>query len=137
MTRVLEHAYKLTWREFTGISEAAMVLCRVAFGLRRSNFAELVRRLHLDEKMPAAGAELVEQEARRVRWAHRLVPLETNCLLDSVATAVLVHRRGYSIALVIGVQRDGATLHAHAWLGEPSPQDARNFRPLLRVPSEE
>jgi len=65
MTGVLEHARKLTWREFTGIGEAAMVLCRVAFGLRRSNFAELVRRLHLDEKMPAAGAEIGASSAPR------------------------------------------------------------------------
>jgi hypothetical protein len=35
------------------------------------------------------------------------------------------------------VQKNGSALHAHAWLGTPSPQDARNFTPLLRVPFEE
>jgi hypothetical protein len=137
MSGVRERASGLTWREFTGISRAAVALCRVALGLRRHNFTDLLGRLQLNQKLPAASAELVEQEARRVRRAHRLVPLETNCLLDSVATAMLVRRHGYSVALVIGVQKNGSTLQAHAWLGTPSPQDARNFTPLLRVPIEE
>ena len=137
MTPLRERARILAWREIAGLSRAALVLCRVAIGLRRHNFAGLLHRLHLDQKMPPAEPMLVEQEARRVRWAHRLVPLETNCLLDSVDTAALVRRKGYSVPLVIGVQKDGATIHAHAWLGNPSPQEIGNFRPLLRVPSEE
>jgi hypothetical protein len=137
MTLLPERARLLTWREIAGLSQATLVLCRVALGLRRGDFADLMRRLRLDQKMPSAEPVLVEREARRVRWAHRLVPFEANCLLDSVATAVLVHRRGYSVPLVIGVQKDGGTLQAHAWLGNPSPQEIGNFRPLLRVPSEE
>lgn len=137
MTRLLDRVRLLTWREIAGLSQAALVLCRVALGLRRNDFAGLVSRLRLDQKMPPAEPVLVEQEARRVRWAHRLVPLETNCLLDSVATAVLVRRKGFSVPLVIGVQKDGDTLHAHAWLGTPSPQETGNFRPLLRVPRED
>jgi hypothetical protein len=137
MTFLPERARLLTWREIAGLSQATLVLCRVALGLRRHDFADLLRRLRLNQRMPSAEPALVEQEARRVRWAHRLVPLETNCLLDSVATAVLVRYRGFSVPLVIGVQKDGGALHAHAWLGNPSPQEIGNFRPLLRVPNEE
>jgi hypothetical protein len=137
MIRLLDRARLLTWSEIAGLSQAALVLCRVALGLRRHDFADLLHRLCLDQKMPPADPALIEQEARRVRWAHRLVPLETNCLLDSVATAALVRRKGFSVPLVIGVQKDGDTLHAHAWLGTPSPQETGNFRPLLRVPRED
>jgi len=137
MTRLLDRARLLTWSEIAGLSRAAFVLCRVALGLRRHDFADLLSRLCLDQKMPPAEPILVEQEARRVRWAHRLIPLETNCLLDSVATATLVRRKGFSVPLVIGVQKDGDALHAHAWLGTPSPQETGNFRPLFRVPRED
>lgn len=137
MTQPLHRVRRMTWHEFVGLGQAALVLCRVALGLRRHDFADLVNRLRLDQKMPPAESMLVEQEARLVRWAHRLVPFETNCLLDSVATAALVRRKGFSVPLVIGVQKNGAALHAHAWLGSPSPQETGNFRTLLRVPRED
>ena len=137
MNHFVERARRLTWYEIAGLGQAALALCRVALGLRRHDFKELLRRLRLDQRMPLAETWLVEQEARHVRWAHRLVPLETNCLLDSVTTAALVRRKGFSVPLVIGVQKDGGALQAHAWLGSPSPEDAQKFRPLLRVPSED
>jgi hypothetical protein len=137
MIRHLDRARLLTWNEIAGLTQAALVLCQVAFGLRRHDFANLMSRLSLDQKMPPAEALLVDQESRRVRWAHRFVPLESNCLLDSVATAALVRRKGYSVPLVIGVQKAGETIQAHAWLGTPPPQEIGNFRPLLRVPRED
>ncbi len=114
-----------------------MVLCRVALGLRRHAFPELLRRLRLYERLPMAEAALVEQATQSVRRAHRLVPVETNCLVDSLATAALVRRMGFSVPLVIGVQLHGENLQAHAWVGDAATQQAEDFRPLYRIPAEE
>ncbi len=128
---------RLTWRDLSGLGGAAVVLCRVALGLRRHAFPELLRRLQLNEKMPPAEAALVEQATQNVRRAHRLVPVEVNCLLDSLATAALVRRMGFSVPLVIGVQLHGGSLQAHAWVGDAATQQAEDFRPLYRIPAEE
>jgi hypothetical protein len=137
IARLTQSGRRLTWRELYGLGGAAVVLCRVALGLRRHAFPELLRRLRLYERMPPAEAALVEQATRRVRWAHRLVPVEMNCLVDSLATAALVHRMGFSVPLVIGVQLQGGSLQAHAWVGEAASREAKDFRPLFRIPSEE
>ncbi len=137
ISTIFDRLRRLTWRDAVGMTEAALLLCRVALGLRRKAFPDLLRRLRVNERMPLAEAGLVDQASRHVRWAHRIVPLEPNCLLDSLATAALVRRKGFSVPLVIGVQRERGTLQAHAWLGISSAAEQENFRPLYRVPAEE
>lgn len=117
MGLTLERIRRLTWCDLVGVGQAVVVLCRVALGLRRSTLPELLEGLHIQDEAPTAGSACIERATQLVRWAHRLLPLDPHCLLDSLAAAVLVRRQGFSVPLIIGVDRQNGTFQAHAWLG--------------------
>lgn len=123
---------RLTWPDWREAAQAAALLCRVAVRLRRGNFVALLDSFSLREAAPAASAARIARAQQLVRWAHRVVPLQPNCLLDSVAAAAWLRRSGVSAPLSIGVQMN-QSLEAHAWLGD-CPHSAANFRVLYRVP---
>lgn len=112
-------------------------MCRVALGLRRQAFPDLLARLGLTDPLPAAPDPAVEKAQTDVRRAHRLLPLAPNCLLDSLTAAVLVRRAGFSVPLAIGVRRQQGEVQAHAWLGSASAKGGEGFELLYRVPHEE
>jgi hypothetical protein len=125
----------LTWRNLRGAFVAAWVLCRVATALRRSAFPEVLDRLGLRQALPAPPVEHILRAQADVHRAHRLLPLQRNCLLDSLAAAWLVRRQGYSVPLAIGVKLEGGQFAAHAWLGgDESAPGAQGFRLLYKVP---
>lgn len=122
-------------RDLRDALAAAAVLCRVARALRRQAFPDLLARFGLGHRLPSASGEMVTRAQTAVRRAHRLLPLQPNCLLDSLAAATLVRRQGYSVPLAIGVKKESGTMLAHAWLGGQAPADG--FRFLYRVPLED
>ncbi len=126
----------LTWRNVCGALGAAWVLCRVAAALRRFSFPETLQRLGLHQTLPPAGPEQVACAQADVHRAHRLLPLERNCLLDSLAAAWLVRRQGYSVPLAIGVKLQDGRLAAHAWIGYQTAPDVQDFRLLYKVPAD-
>ena len=136
MAPLLSRLQRLAWRDVLETVEAAAVLCWVAFLLRRKTFLRLLDELHLRDKVPPADTHRTDRAAQLVRWAHRLVPLEPNCLLDSLAAAALVRRQGFSPPLAIGVKLQQGTLQAHAWLGNSEEKSVEDFRLLYRIPGE-
>jgi len=112
---------RLRIRDAWGVLHAASCLLRVTLSLRHESFLRLLQRFRLTDPLPPASPREVADAVRWVRWAHRLVPLQRNCLLDSLAAAVLLRRAGAGSSLAIGVCRDGSAVRAHAWLeGEAS-----------------
>jgi len=65
-----------------------------------------------NEKKPIV--EHISWAIDAVRWA---APLDSNCLARSIVGKRLLHRRGLSSTLYLGVSKsDPQTLIAHAWL---------------------
>jgi hypothetical protein len=130
MAKAFERIRRFRWRDLVGIGQAAVVLCRVAFGIRWSSFPDLLDELRLRDEVPDADEACVDRAAQLVRWAHQLLPLAPNCLLDSLAAAALVRKRGFSVPLIIGVHRETGVLQAHAWLGHSTQERIREFQIL-------
>ncbi len=130
MDPTLERIRRLEWCDLLGVGVAAVVLCHVALGLRRKSLPELLDRYHIQDECPSASNACVERAAQLVRWAHRLFPLSPNCLLDSLAAAVLVRRQGFSVPLIIGVKRQNGAFQAHAWLHSIATPIAADFEIL-------
>ena len=122
--------------DLRGALVAAAMMCRVAYGLRRRAFPELLEHLRLRNTLPRASENQVKRAQTDVRRAHRLVPLRPNCLLDSLTAAVLVRRQGFSVPLAIGVKMEEGEILAHAWVGSGE-SAADGFRLLYRVPHED
>jgi hypothetical protein len=124
-------------QDLRGAIVAATVMCKVALGLRRLAFPDLLARLRLTDSLPAAPPPAVAQAQTDVRRAHRLLPLAPNCLLDSLTAAALVRSRGFSVPLVIGVRKQQGEVQAHAWLGPAGANRSEGFQLLYRVPHED
>ncbi len=126
----------VTWRDVGGVVRAAATLCRVSRALREDDFLRVLDQMGLTESSHEAAAADIEETRRWVRWAHRLVPLEPNCLLDSLAAAVLLRGRGVCAPLSIGVRQCQGNFEAHAWLGDSQADPGEGFRLLYRVPED-
>lgn len=131
MPSLAQHALELR-----GALAAAMAMCRVAFALGRRPFPDLLTQFRLGDPLPAAPTALVLRAQTDVRRAHRLLPFERNCLLDSLTAATLVRRQGFSVPLAIGVKKQQGEFLAHAWLGGSSAEGMDGFQLLYRVPHE-
>lgn len=129
-------AARLTVGDAVGVARAALVLCRVAVLLRCRTFLQLLGALRLQETAPPADTARIERAEQLVRWAHRVVPIERNCLLDSLAAAALLRQQGFSAPLAIGVKLQQGVFEAHAWIGsdEQTETSVQGFRLLYRVP---
>ncbi len=130
---LLRRVRRLTREDWLGVSQAAWLLCRVAVTLRRSDFIGALDQFHLREVSPPAPDARIARAAQLVRWAHRVVPLQPNCLLDSLTAAAWLRCSGLAAPLSIGVKMNGGALEAHAWLGQCR-ESAENFRLLYQVP---
>ena len=65
---------------------------------------------------------------------------EASCLRQALVVSTLLRRRGLDAKLQIGVQRDGETFGAHAWVevgGESLQVDTRRYRALHRTASDQ
>jgi len=124
-------------QDLRGALAAATVMCRVALALRRLTFPVLLERLRLRDRLPPAPIDTVARAQTDVRRAHRLLPLQPNCLLDSLTAAALVRRQGYSVPLAIGVKKERGEMLAHAWLGTGGTNGGDGFQLLYRVPHED
>ena len=75
--------------------------------------------------------------AERFRAARQLIPVQPNCLLDSLTLSSFLSRRGLGVALVFGVKLD--PFAAHCWLQAPdaivndSADAVMPFTPVLAV----
>ena len=127
---------RVTLHDVAGVAQAASALCRTAWYLRHRMLPDLLERLGLCDDLPTAPPEGVDQAARWVRWAHRVVPMEPNCLLDSLAAAAVLRAKGYSVPLSIGVKMEDGAFRAHAWLADSAQASAAGFRELYRLHGE-
>lgn len=102
--------------------KAALFLFQVRLGfslLPFTAFRRLLERALRSDVHPAAPAPSAEQIAEAVASAGRRLPGGRNCLVQALATRLLLHRMGYRASLRIGVRRGAASpLEAHAWLEE-------------------
>jgi hypothetical protein len=73
-----------------------------------------VRRRNSDPPRSFAGDGELRAAAERFRAARRLIPVQPNCLLDSLALSRFLSRRGLRATLVFGVKLD--PFAAHCWL---------------------
>src|SRR5262249_6667142 len=119
-----------------GVALAALEICRVAVALRSIPFVGLLDRFRLRDSLPAADSNSIEQASRHVRWAHSLIPLDTNRLLDSHAPACLIRRQRVRVPLCIGVRKNDGEVQAHAWLGQTDSEFPGEFQLLFRVPED-
>ena len=53
---------------------------------------------------------------RAVRWAYRLLPLNSTCLKSSLVCCDMLTRRGVRAELRIGVMKASGGVASHAWL---------------------
>ncbi len=122
---------RLRAEDYAATLVAAACLGRAWAGLRVRNLPALMERLGLAHRFAEATTEQVARARQVVRWAHWIVPVRANCLLDSLAAAMWLRRQRLSIPLVIGVRNTQGSVEAHAWLerDEPVPAD---FRVLWR-----
>lgn len=69
-------------------------------------------------RFPSQGAAWARAQstARVVAIAAGRGPVRTSCLRRSLLTWWLLRHDGIETALRVGVNRDGGTIHAHAWL---------------------
>ena len=70
--------------------------------------------------------------------AARVLPLKTLCLSRSMATFMMLRRRGIPAVLVAGVKLEGSALVAHAWVqvsGEPINERAESatYTTLMKI----
>ncbi len=128
---LLQRAARLSAADWRDTFRASVCLLRVGFVLRKSSLLEILEKLQLRSGCPPATPVDLQRAQQAVGWAHRLVPLAPNCLLDSLASAMWLKSRGVSLPLVIGVRQTGSEIEAHAWLeGSEPPPDS--FRVLWR-----
>lgn len=108
-------------RDIARAAEAALLLTVLRIAVGRVPFRWLAKAAGLaagGDAAPAnqAGAERVRLALQRA--AARL-PFETTCLMQALAGAAMLRRRGVAATVQLGVARDGTQagrLVAHAWL---------------------
>ena len=111
-------------REWGCFGEAVLCLglARLAIGCVR--FRHLSRRLgRPNEETPAESPRHQDTPTRLVSWAidaaGRRTPWKSTCLVRALAAHAMLHRRGISSTLYLGVDPGSGparTLDAHAWL---------------------
>lgn len=131
---LLRRVLRLGFDDWRSAAQMSLLMCGVALRLQRRDFVALLDSYGLRDNAPAATDAALARAQQLVRWAHRIVPLRQNCLLDSLAAAVWLRRRGFSAPLSIGVKLTGDLMEAHAWLGDCA-HSVENFRLLYRVPA--
>jgi len=100
--------------------QASLLLSVIAVGLRVLPFRILQRFIARLTSAPTPSDIADDRSIDRLVWAvkttSRYVP-GTTCLVQAMASKVLLARRGYPTRLRIGVTRgEGRTFQAHAWL---------------------
>lgn len=100
---------------------AALLVGLVRVGIWLLPF-RTVRRLLGRLRCPAAASRLSDElSSERIAWAvdvaGKRIPGGGNCLVQALATLVLLDRRGRPARLRVGVAKDGqGSLEAHAWV---------------------
>lgn len=100
---------------------ATLVLGLVGAALKLVSFKKL---LHLTDQFsgrPSRRQGPTPPSSQRITWAvsavGRRIPLLSRCLIQAIATKILLARWGYPVLLRIGVARDeNGRLEAHAWV---------------------
>ena len=73
-------------------------------------------RERLVERCAGAVPQTRDRLAWAVRSAGRLVPSSKPCLTQALVLDLYLRRRGIPSRIAIGVERDGASIAAHAWV---------------------
>ena len=127
-----------------------LLLCEAAFWLVLAQLAILtVPYRHIDGVMrrwwrgedscDVGSPDLIRRVRSAVTRAARALPWRCECLCRSMATYVMLRRRGIPAALVAGVKvEEDASLHAHAWVETSNRDlggDIKNaaFTPVLMI----
>lgn len=125
-------------------ARAALRIWQVRRGLREAGFEASLARWLRPRQTANPMAPMRNHAADWARAVHRLGSRwpHSRCLDQSLALASLLRERGSSATLVIGADRQGGQVMAHAWvevdgvaLGESTDLHAR-FRILDRWPKE-
>jgi hypothetical protein len=113
----LDHARRLL------LIEAAVSLAFVSGGLRVMPFLRLQRLLDRCVPLPIAGRAADPNVVSSVTWAVTAIAARfppATCLVQALAAATLLRRRGLPSQLCIGVRTRGtaagAPIEAHAWV---------------------
>lgn len=135
--------WSLARPEKLSLCEAGVVLALSALGVRTIAFRHIDRFLRAcwnDRPWETANREddiaLVERSVDR---ATRLLPWQSQCLSRSIATYVMLRRRGVSAALFAGVRLAGnSSLLAHAWVDTGRgatirDSEAHHYATLVRI----
>jgi len=126
-----ERIARLRPADYADTARAARCVLRVWFSLHTNSLPGTLARLGLQQNFPEASSAEVVRSQQVTRWAHRILPIGENCLLDSLAAALWLRSRRVSVPLVIGVRHGAADVEAHAWL-EGSEEPGNDFRVLWR-----
>lgn len=127
-------ARQLTRQDWLMLAEAWLGLFSMAAALKRSSLERLLERKPFPHGSSPGQPplELARQAQRLVRYAARLHPLRSTCLVEALTLRAMLARRGLPAEIKIGVLKTPAGLRAHAWLevagqivGEPAEIDQR------------
>jgi hypothetical protein len=110
--RLVETAAPIADRSWSLVPEIAATLALTRWRLRRRGLEGAVDRVRRDR--PRGATSDAAEQVARFRTARRLVPLDPNCLTDSLALASVLSRRAVDWKLVFGVKLD--PFAAHCWL---------------------
>ena len=131
----------LSWRDRRLLFQAWVLLLGTDLALRWRGFARARRFAEVPQRPASeAGAQQsvsIERMAWLVAVAARYHLQPMRCLVQSMTLQRLLRRQGIPAELRIGVQREGDSIKAHAWLEESGrPINARRsieetFLPLL------
>jgi Transglutaminase-like superfamily len=118
----LQKLRRCSWSERRLLLEAAAWLALGRAAILLLSFQHMAGWLGLAPGDAAAEFEAdMAEVAARIGWAVRTVAVRTagiaTCLVQALAGAAMLRRRGIPFALSLGVARNGKNIAAHAWLG--------------------
>lgn len=116
--------HRLRWAYLVPWAVASVMWCRVA--APRKRLADVLRAPTpgastpgASPPAPIAGAPTAATVAGAVRWATRVPPFRSTCIVRAVVLARMLRRYGYPAQVVIGLDERGrhaAKRFAHAWV---------------------
>lgn len=120
----LSAMWKRGWRDRLLLSEALFFLCVLFAALRVAPFRWVARRVGLvraegTDGAPAVNHGVVDSVGRAVEVASSYTPWKSTCLVQALACAAMLRRRGVPGTLILGVAKGAGcprSMAAHAWV---------------------
>jgi hypothetical protein len=122
MTPLLRRIQRLSATDRMRLVEAVIALTCARLGVLFLPFVLVRRTVDACAMIPARDS-IADEVLARVPWAVRAaarrLPFTTTCLVQALAAAAMLQRRGHACSLRFGVRRGGRAgdaLDGHAWL---------------------